>query len=158
MEVAIPLLALGGIYVVSNQKKKDNNNNIKEDKLKQKLHQENFTNMGKDPNYLPNLDIPPQNFPVTNTNQLIDSTLYKYPNPNVATDKYFDQNLYENNVRKGISVGRNPQLGPRGGQREAVRHRFARLQGLISPGRAGTCRSRCPRRCRATRPPRPCRQ
>jgi hypothetical protein len=59
-------------------------------------------------NYLPNTDIPPQNFPVPNINQLVDN-VQKYSNPNVATDKYFNQNLYEQKERQGISVGKNPQ-------------------------------------------------
>jgi hypothetical protein len=108
MEIAIPLLALGGIYVVSNQKKKESSENKENSVKKLKLQPENFTNMGKIPNYLPNTEIPAQNYPVTNLNELSD-TVQNYPNPNTATDKYFDQNLYENNVRKGVSVGRNPQ-------------------------------------------------
>ena len=108
MEIAIPLLALGGIYVVSNQKKKESSENKENIYKKQKLQPENFSNMGRNTNYLPNTEVPPQNYPVTNLNQLSD-TVQNYPNPNTATDKYFDQNLYEQNVRKGISVGRNPQ-------------------------------------------------
>jgi hypothetical protein len=45
---------------------------------------------------------------IENINQLSD-TVNNYSNPNTATDKYFDQNVYEQNVRKGISVGRDPQ-------------------------------------------------
>ena len=108
MEIAIPLLALGGIYVVSNQKKKESSENKENIFKKQKLQPENFSNMGRNTIYLPNTEIPPQNYPVTNLNELSD-TVQNYPNPNTATDKYFDQNLYEQNVRKGISVGRNPQ-------------------------------------------------
>lgn len=100
MELAIPLIALGGMYVVSNQKNKPCD--------KRKESPENFTNMGKITNYLPNTNTPPQNFPVSNVNQLVD-TVQEYPNPNVATDKYFNQNLYENRVRQGETVGQNPQ-------------------------------------------------
>jgi len=110
MEIAIPLLALGGMYVVSNQ--------TNEDCSKKEMRQskrERFTNMGirsnlgvKTDNYLPNTNIPPQNYPVTNINQLVD-TVQEYPNPNVATDKYFNQNLYEENVRNHVSVNKNPQ-------------------------------------------------
>ena len=100
MEIAIPLLALGGMYVVSNQ----SNENCSKKELRQQ-RSENFTNMGSRTNlavreseihgnYLPNTNTPPQNFPVTNKNQLID-TVQEYPNPNAATDKYFNQNLYE---------------------------------------------------------------
>lgn len=56
--------------------------------------------MGKQRNYLPNTNIPPQNYPVSNINQLV-STVQEYQNPNTATDKYFDQNLYEQKVRQG---------------------------------------------------------
>lgn len=59
-------------------------------------------------NYLPNTNIPPQNFPVSNINQLVD-TVQEYPNPNAATDKYFNQNLYEQRVRNNIPVGNTPQ-------------------------------------------------
>jgi hypothetical protein len=104
MEIAIPLIALSGMYIISNQKP-----NKKCDKS------ENFTNMGirsnlgiNTDNYLPNVNIPPQNYPVTNINQLVD-TVQEYPNPNTATDKYFNQNLYEKKVENNIPVGQNPQ-------------------------------------------------
>jgi hypothetical protein len=113
MEIAIPILALGGMYVISNQ---SSNTNTNKNKNKNKYEnppnfqnsQENFTNMGKQANYLPNTDIPPQNFPVSNINQLVD-TVQQYSNPNVATDKYFNQNNYEERASKGLPVGQNPQ-------------------------------------------------
>jgi hypothetical protein len=110
MEIAIPLIALGGMYVVSNQ----SNENCTKKEIRQK-RQENFTNMGirsnlgvRTDNYLPNTNIPPQNFPVSNINQLVD-TVQEYPNPNAATDKYFNQNLYEQKVRNNVPVSKNPQ-------------------------------------------------
>ena len=110
MEIAIPLIALGGMYVISNQQNEDcTKKEIREKK------QENFTNMGvrsnlgvKTDNYLPNTNIPPQNYPVTNINQLVD-TVQEYPNPNTATDKYFNQNLYQQNVRNDVPVSQNIQ-------------------------------------------------
>ena len=107
MELAIPLIALGGMYIVSNQqpsKTCDNENG----KNTQKISQENFTNMGMKRNYLPNTNTPPQNFPVSNINQLVD-TVQEYQNPNAATDKYFDQNLYQQKVKNSIPVSKNPQ-------------------------------------------------
>jgi hypothetical protein len=107
MELAIPLIALGGLYIASNQKpresyEKSNNKN---------KSKENFTDMGirsnlgvRTGNYLPNTDIPPQNFPVNNLNQLVD-TVQEYQNPNQATDKYFNQNVYENKARDGERIG-----------------------------------------------------
>ena len=112
MEIAIPLIALGGMYVVSNQ---SNENCSKKEMRQSQRQKENFTNMGirsnlgvKTDNYLPNTNIPPQNFPVSNINQLVD-TVQEYPNPNVATDKYFNQNLYEQKVRNHVPVSKNPQ-------------------------------------------------
>ena len=104
MELAIPFLALGGMYVISNQPSSNECNT----RTQKKYKKENFDNMGKQRNYLPNTNIPPQNFPVSNINQLVD-TVQNYPNPNVATDKYFNQNLYENRVNQGKTVGQNPQ-------------------------------------------------
>uniref|UniRef100_A0A6C0DK25 Uncharacterized protein n=1 Tax=viral metagenome TaxID=1070528 RepID=A0A6C0DK25_9ZZZZ len=117
MEVAIPLLALGGIYVISNQNKNKKNMNSRKEQRHQELQSnqqqhpqqpENFTNMGRYVNYLPNTDNIAQNYPVENLNEVSD-TVNNYPNPNTATDKYFDQNLYEKNERKGVAVGRDPQ-------------------------------------------------
>ena len=117
MEIAVPLMALGGMYIISNQKNEDcvkkelrnSTGNIKNN------NQENFVNMGIKSNLatnknqsLPNTNIPPQNFPVTNINQLVDNT-QEYPNPNVATDKYFNQNVYQEKERSGVAVGQNPQ-------------------------------------------------
>ena len=111
MELAIPLIALGGMYVISNQS--DNNkmkNGITNDKQK-----EDFTNMGirsnlgvKTDNYLPNVNIPPQNYPITNNKELAD-TVQNYPNPNAATDKYFNQNAYEEQQRDNQPLGNNIQ-------------------------------------------------
>lgn len=114
MEIAVPLIALGGMYIISNQKNEDCTK-----KEIRKLTQENFVNMGtrtnlaareseRFGNYLPNTNVAPQNFPVTNKNQLVD-TVQEYPNPNTASDKYFNQNLYQQRERKGLEVGQNPQ-------------------------------------------------
>jgi hypothetical protein len=111
MEIAIPLIALGGMYVVSNQ----SNENCSKKEIKQQ-RQENFANMGIRSNipttqseslgnYLPNTNTIPQNFPVSNLNQVLD-TVQEYPNPNVATDKYFNQNLYEQKVQNNIPVSK----------------------------------------------------
>lgn len=113
MEIAIPLIALGGMYVISNQK---NTSCAKQDMYKQrqdtqKQNQENFVNMGarrQNTQYLPNTNVAPQNFPVTNTQELLDN-VEKYPNPNTSTDKYFNQNAYQQKERQGASVGQNPQ-------------------------------------------------
>jgi len=102
MEIAIPLIALGGMYVISNQSTRGNNSK----KEIAKSQQENFESMGLKKNYLPNNDIPVSNFPVMNPKELAN-TVQNYPNSNTATDKYFNQNTYENNARNGTAVGQN---------------------------------------------------
>jgi len=104
MELAIPLIALGGMYVISNKNNDTNKNIYNESYTNKKARQENFDNMGKKPNYLPNTIVPPQNYPIMNNPELID-TVQEYPNPNAATDKYFDQNKYEQRERSGKPVG-----------------------------------------------------
>jgi len=94
MELALPILALGGLYVISNQKPASSK-------------QENFQNLKQQNQYLPNTHIPPQNYPVLNKAQLVD-TVQEYPNPNASTDKYFNQNYYQKNVSEGKAVGKNP--------------------------------------------------
>ena len=122
MELAIPLVALGGMYVISNQ------NSNKEAMTKQSMKQstnlkgktEGFNNMGirtnlqdkniesRFSNYLPNTHVPPENYPIMNNKQLID-TVQEYPNPNKATDKYFNQNVYEQKQRAGVPIDSNIQ-------------------------------------------------
>jgi len=130
MELAIPLVALGGMYVISNQNKNNNisksnnsnsnsnnsNNKYKPDNSKK----ENFNNMGirtnlqathlesQYNNYLPNTNIPPQNYPIMNNKELVD-TVQEYPNPNVATDKYFNQNVYEEKQRANQPISNTIQ-------------------------------------------------
>ena len=45
-------------------------------------------------NALPNTNTPPKNFPVNGVSELLRNPHY-YPNPNTATDKYFQQSVYE---------------------------------------------------------------
>jgi hypothetical protein len=108
MELAIPLIALGGMYVISNNSNSNSNSNTNHNKKRVKMSQEGFENYGKKPNYLPNTDTPPQNYPIENLNQLRD-TVQEYPNPNTATDKYFNQNYFEKKERQGVQVGNTPQ-------------------------------------------------
>jgi len=106
MELAIPLLALGGAYVISNQNKSQND--IK------KATAESFMNMGKRQQnktmntLLPNSSPIPVNYPVENLNKIVE-TVKTYPNPNTATDKYFNQNLYQTKQVAGVNVSDNIQ-------------------------------------------------
>lgn len=73
MELAIPLIALGGMYIISNQTKNESFSNINKKGLINDL---------------------PKNYPVINKDDLLDND-YKYSNPNTATDKYFNQSNYQ---------------------------------------------------------------
>ena len=113
MEFAIPFIALAGAYVISNQdtKTKQNTSHSQSARLKnglKRIQKEEFTNMGAKSNYLPNQTIPPQNYPIVNVKELTD-TVHAYPNPNTATDKYFDQTLYEKRVENGEKVSNQLQ-------------------------------------------------
>ena len=89
MELAIPGVALGLMYVMNNQ---SNNNNSTE---------ENFSNR----NALPNTNLPNKNYPeeypivseeLDKTSSL--STVNRFENGgSVYTDKYFDANMHSNN-------------------------------------------------------------
>ena len=94
MELAIPLIALGGMYIISNKNNDVSKNAYNEGYTNKKATKgkENFDNMGQKPNYLPNTNVPPQNYPIMNNPELID-TVQEYPNPNTASDKYFNQNV-----------------------------------------------------------------
>lgn len=109
MELAIPLIALGSMYIASNQQPNQICNDNTKEKNGKNDKKEKFTNMGKSSNYLPNVNIPVQNFPISNSNQKDDS-IQSYPNPNVATDKYFSQNMYEQNVRNGNIHGNKSEM------------------------------------------------
>jgi len=103
MELAIPLIALGGMYIISNQ-----SSNNSQNKKKTPTMIENFETAGKNVNYLPNTDVPPQNYPISNKKELVN-TVQEYLNPNTATDKYFNQNAYEKHVNQGKEVSNTPQ-------------------------------------------------
>ena len=75
MELAIPVLALGGLYIMSNQEQN-------EDRVK-----EGFINHGESSSY-----------PVPSTNA--SNSVNAYSNPNQATDKYFDETIVEEHDRE----------------------------------------------------------
>jgi hypothetical protein len=108
MELAIPLIALGGVYVISNQQSNTGQSTREKRQLSKRRQKETFTNMGQDVNYLPNTDELPQNFPVSNSAEL-QNNVQQYPNPNTVTDKYFNQNNYEKSSNMGGNVGNTIQ-------------------------------------------------
>lgn len=101
MELAIPLVALGGLYITSNSgKQKD---------LKPKLTNEGFTNMGQPTNYLPNMDVPADNYPAQ-SKSLGPDQIRAYPDGRAVTDKYYNQTIYKRQADKGVRVGNEIQV------------------------------------------------
>ena len=93
MEIAIPMVLLGGMYVLSNQE-----NSQDKEVSSQSVSKEGFVpnRMAEkvEVKALPNTNIPPRNFPVDKNVELPDNPNY-YPNSNAATDKYFFQGEYQ---------------------------------------------------------------
>ena len=83
-ELAIPLIALGSMYIISNQEKK----------------KEQFTNMTNDKNYLPNTNKIPENYPILTS--VKEDNVQRYVNPNQITDKYFDPATYEKTINNEL--------------------------------------------------------
>jgi hypothetical protein len=90
-ELAIPLIALGSMYVMSNQ-----------DKQKKNLRTEGYANMSNTTNYAPtqnelpyvNPQQPALNYPVTLP--VSSANVNRYPNSNAPTDKYFNTKNFAN--------------------------------------------------------------
>ena len=83
MELAIPIIALGGMYIIANQKND-------KDKIKESFITKNNVKNNKQI-YNPI----PKNYPTINNEDLLD-TDYKYADPNQASDKFFNQTNYQN--------------------------------------------------------------
>lgn len=127
MELLIPLIALGSLYMSSKYSNTNNNvpnaeitntNNNRTTSTSSGQHtqtsvnpiNEEFTNYsGGNKNYLPNVEPIPQNYPITNDVEVRDSSLYEYPNQTAETDKYFNQTLFENSSNNNIKTGNNIQ-------------------------------------------------
>jgi hypothetical protein len=97
MELAIPFIALSGLYIINRQQEK-------RDGLKRKITRENFSNQS-----LPNVSPIPPNYPKLNTsntnNPALEINLNHYDLPNPATEAYLNQSLYEKKENIGMNVG-----------------------------------------------------
>lgn len=101
MELAIPFIALSGLYIINRQQER-------REGLKRKITTENFSN-----NTLPNVSPIPPNYPSLNTSNInngpLENNLNYYDTPNPATDNYLNQSLYEKKENMGMNVGMNIQ-------------------------------------------------
>lgn len=127
MELAIPLLALGGMFVASNfnaspatsyssaTSSRTPPSALMHPQPIENTHSghghEGFHNLSSTGAAgLPNVNVIPENYPIMNNAQLVDNTM-EYPNPNNATDRYFNQNAYQLAERNGVETGSNiPQI------------------------------------------------
>jgi len=96
MELAIPIVALGGLYVISNADGKKEG--FVPTKKQEAMHP------------LPSVDPPsyPINYPVTK--KVGPGNVNRYLNPNQATDKYFAQDIYQR-VNENKPVDRAGSVG-----------------------------------------------
>ena len=89
MELAIPLVALGSLYIVSNQSK---------------------TPKPANEGFLPNTNVPDVNYPAVSQETEISSklsTMNKYSGPSVYTDKYFNPYSKGSLVKENINADNN---------------------------------------------------
>lgn len=104
MELAIPIIALGGMFVISNQKNKSCAKPERSPLTRENFTSNNTENFKYSVNeLLPNVNPIAENYPTLSNSQL-HNTSQSYSNPNVATDKYFNQNFYERRVDGGQKV------------------------------------------------------
>jgi len=104
MELAIPVLALGGLYIISNQSKNPSSSTLGN-------NQENFATSQYDNPYLPNTNIPDKNYPgefphnpVNNAQTDLTtklSTVNVFDSPQVYTDRFFNPAVNGSNVNTG---------------------------------------------------------
>ena len=92
MEIAIPLLALGSMYIVSNQKNKRAGGPIENMRQQQQQQNEGYENMGARQGRLPNTDIIPNNYPVQKSSS-VGQDINAFSNPNFAMDRYYNDDL-----------------------------------------------------------------
>ena len=116
-ELAIPLIGLASMYLLSNQKK----NTVTPNAQPLAASREGYENMGKPANAVPNVAVPPDNYPVFKPKTGYDANEYSnFPNPNAATDKYYDQSVFENVANGGPDFGGKTQFGDTYQQRRQV--------------------------------------
>ena len=84
-EIAIPLLALGGLYIASNKNDKNKGVGMREGFKSNNDMQYSYPTINQEPVI---------NYPTTQ--DVKNSNVRKYPNANQTTDKYFNEKSYEN--------------------------------------------------------------
>ena len=109
MELAIPMVLLGGMYVLSN-------NDEKKEESKQGVVGYNSSELTKEGFAVNNREIPKRkqkempnmrtrvkNFPTTGKSELVKNPSY-YANPNASVDKYYSSSSYEKNHGSSVDT------------------------------------------------------
>ena len=118
-ELVIPLLGLASAYLLSNQRKTPAP--LAAASASAAPVTEGYANMGRPVNAMPNVAVPPDNYPVFKPNTGYDANAYSnFPNPNAATDKYYDQAAYTSVANGGSNFGGKSQFGDAYQQRRQV--------------------------------------
>jgi hypothetical protein len=95
-EIAIPIVALGAMWLINKDKKKKHGKNEGFDNVS--AHHQRQLDPGHVKSHLP--VNPPVNYPKPTYSELTNNTKY-YPAPNAATDRYYQQSVYEKKVEDG---------------------------------------------------------
>lgn len=121
-ELAIPLIGLASAYLLSNQKRSGSNPKpLAASSAAAAPVKEGYVNMGRPVNAIPNVAVPPDNYPVFKPKTGYDANEYSnFPSPNAATDKYYEQSVFENVANGGPDFGGKTQFGDTYQQRRQV--------------------------------------
>lgn len=121
-ELAIPLIGLASAYLLSNQRKNDGGPKpLAASSAAAAPVKEGYVNMGKPVNAMPNVSVPPDNYPVFKPKTGYNANEYSnFPNPNAATDKYYEQSVFEEVANGGPDFGGKTQFGDAYQQRRQV--------------------------------------
>ena len=114
MELAIPIVALGGMYLVSNQNKKGNNGGSNGNgNGNGNSAKESFVTNTNLRNALPNTNVPVTNYPVMRLDT--GSEINAYPAPNAVTDKYYNASVGNRVLQNPNQFGNsyNPNTNPK---------------------------------------------
>ena len=102
-EIAFPVLGLGALYLLSNREKEDK---------EEYITRENYENMGKNNNTLPNTNNETINYPMSQKkvqtlpiNSDNNNHLRQYLNPNQTTDQFFNDKVYLETANQNSNWG-----------------------------------------------------
>ncbi len=116
MELMLPVAAMGALYVAVNSSRPSHHGKGN-GKGKGKGNRDGFQG-------LPNVELPARNFPEVNEEDVARNTSNGYATANTATDKYFDQQWFEERQRQGDATATRlaPTFAVSGGGGEAMTH------------------------------------